>query len=311
LRRWKVTVPDAGEVSASSLAGQSVRQAQAILARAFGAAGIEEPARDARLLLLAALGLSSVDIVRAPDRRLTDADARGIAASASRRLDREPVSRIAGVRGFYGREFRITPATLDPRPCTETVVEAALEVVDEEGWRTRPIRILDIGTGSGALVVSLLAELPLATGTGTDISDEALAVAQANAQRLGVADRATFLNRRSLDGVDGAFDLLVSNPPYIPGSDIAGLEPEVKNFDPRGALDGGPDGLDVYRALAAGLSRCVPDGWALFEVGAGQALSVTALLKEALGSQAGLRQWTDLGGHTRCVAVRTHRYPSP
>jgi release factor glutamine methyltransferase len=291
---------------AVSFAGLSAREAAAALTRALDAGGIEGAARDARLLLIEALGISGTDLLREPERRLSEAEAAKLADFARRRAGHEPVSRILGTRGFYGRCFRITPATLDPRPCTETVVEAALEIVDREGWRARPIRILDIGTGSGALLVTLLAELPLATGVGTDISDAALAIAQDNAERLGVASRATFCKRRTLDGIAETFHLLVSNPPYIPSADIATLAPEVRDFDPLGALDGGTDGLDLYRALAAGLRTCVPAGWALVEVGAGQAPDVEAIFRRA-GGDAVLeaRLWKDLGQHTRCVAVRT------
>ena len=291
---------------AVSFAGLSAREASAALTRALDAGGIEGAARDARLLLIEALGISGTDLLREPERRLSEAEAAKLADFARRRAGHEPVSRILGTRGFYGRCFRITPATLDPRPCTETVVEAALEIVDREGWRARPIRILDIGTGSGALLVTLLAELPLATGVGTDISDAALAIAQDNAERLGVASRATFCKRRTLDGIAETFHLLVSNPPYIPSADIATLAPEVRDFDPLGALDGGTDGLDLYRALAAGLRTCVPAGWALVEVGAGQAPDVEAIFRRA-GGDAVLeaRLWKDLGQHTRCVAVRT------
>lgn len=296
-----------GRLPAPSLAGLSAREAQAALTRAFGAAGIEEPARDARLLTLAALKVSAQDLVRDPEQLLSDKDAAQLAEVALRRLRREPVSRIVGVRGFYGRDFLITPATLDPRPCTETVIEAALEIAEREGYRERPIRILDVGTGSGALLVTLLAELPLAQGLGTDISDEALHAARANAERLGVGGRARFVNRRTLEGVEGPFDMLVSNPPYIPTGDIVSLEPEVSVFDPRAALDGGADGLDIYRALSRGLAAVVSDGWALFEVGAEQAEPVAEMLREALGGAAETRMWTDLGQHRRCVAVRTHR----
>lgn len=291
---------------AVSFAGLSAREASAALTRALDAGGIEGAARDARLLLIEALGISGTDLLREPERRLSEAEAAKLADFARRRAGHEPVSRILGTRGFYGRCFRITPATLDPRPCTETVVEAALEIVDREGWRARPIRILDIGTGSGALLVTLLAELPLATGVGTDISDAALAIAQDNAERLGVASRATFCKRRTLDGIAETFHLLVSNPPYIPTADIATLAPEVRDFDPLGALDGGTDGLDLYRALAAGLRTCVPAGWVLVEVGAGQAPDVEAIFRRA-GGDAVLeaRLWKDLGQHTRCVAVRT------
>src|SRR5690606_29445409 len=158
-----------------------------------------------------------------------------------------------------------------------------------------PIRILDIGTGSGALLVTLLAELPRATGVGTDISAAALAVAEENARRLGVAERATFLERRTLDGIAGTFHLLVSNPPSIPTGDIATLDPDVRDFDPKGALDGGADGLDLYRALAAGLLDRVPSGWAVVEVGAGQAADVAAIFRRTLGPDAlsDIKLWKD------------------
>jgi release factor glutamine methyltransferase len=300
--------PDALGADTGAFAGLTAREAQASLGRLLESAGIEGAARDARLLLLEALGLSATDLVRAPERRVSESEAQRLADFARRRMAHEPVSRIVGTRGFYGRTFRITPATLDPRPCTETVVDAALEVADREGWRERPIRILDVGTGSGALLVTLLAELPLATGVGTDISDGALDAARDNAQRLGVAHRATFLNRRTLDGVEGTFHLLVSNPPYIPTGDIATLAPEVRDFDPTSALDGGADGLDIYRALAQGVDAVVPAGWVLVEVGAGQAAQVEEIFRNAAaGGRAGkdIKLWKDLGQHVRCVAVRT------
>ncbi|MGE0024966.1 MAG: peptide chain release factor N(5)-glutamine methyltransferase [Hyphomicrobium sp.] len=299
--------PKAGEASVV-LAGLTAREAMAALARVLDAAGLDGALRDARLLLLEALSISAVDLLRDPERRLATDEAARLAAFGERRLQREPVSRILGARGFYGRTFHITPATLDPRPCTETLIEAALDLADAEGWRDQPIRIVDIGTGSGALLVTLLAELPLATGVGTDISEEALRGARGNAERLGVAARAEFLNRRTLDGIEGSFHLLISNPPYIPTADIASLQPEVRDFDPRAALDGGADGLDLYRQLAVGLGRIVAAGWALFEVGAGQAEDVAGLLRAALGGSGAppeIRLWTDLGQHTRCVAVRT------
>lgn len=297
--------PGAGLVP---LAGLSAREAMAALTQRLDAAGIERAARDSRLLLLEALAMSGTDLMREPERRISEEEAVRLTDFAARRMAREPVSRILGERGFYGRGFHISPATLDPRPCTETVVDAVLEVAKAEGWQSKPIRILDVGTGSGALLVTLLAELPLATGVGTDIGDAALCVARENAERIGVASRATFLNRHILENVVGPFDIMVSNPPYIPTGDIAGLEPEVKSFDPRSALDGGADGLDFYRALAGGLDRCVPEGWALVEVGAGQADAVEALFRRVGDGPAGLetRTWADLGGHVRCVAVRTH-----
>jgi release factor glutamine methyltransferase len=295
-----------------SYEGLQVREAMARLTRELTEAGIDGAARDARLLLLGALGMTGADLLREPERRVSADDAARIANAAERRRAREPVSRILGERGFFGREFTVTPATLDPRPCTETVIEAVLEIATREGWRERPISILDVGTGSGALLITLLAELPLATGVGTDISEPALVAARANAERHGVAARAEFVARRTLDGVAGPFDLLVSNPPYIPSGDIAGLEPEVRLFDPRGALDGGPDGLDFYRAFAHEADRVVPAGWIVLEVGTGQADDVSRLFRSS-ASQRTVREiqmWQDLGGHARCVAVKTLSYPS-
>lgn len=303
--------PDRGagapEDGGADYAGLVLREAIARLGRVLAEAGIEDPARDARYLVLGALGLSGMDLLRAPERRLGDDEGRRISAIAQRRVAREPVSRILGERGFFGRTFAVTPATLDPRPCTETVIEAVLEIAQAEGWREAPLRILDIGTGTGALLLTLLAELPGAHGVGTDISDGALATAKANAVRLGLADRVEFLNRNGLDGVDGRFDVLVSNPPYIPSGDIAGLDPEVRDFDPRAALDGGADGLVFYRAFATGAKRVVPNGWVFVEVGAGQAEDVARLFSAGGGTE--VRLWRDLGGHTRCVAMKTQNYP--
>lgn len=290
--------------------GLSAREALAALRRLLAEAGIEGAARDARLLLAAALATDAAGLLREPDRRLGAEEGTRLSDLARRRAAHEPVSRILGERGFYGRSFAISPATLDPRPCTETVVEAALEVAALEGWRGKPLRILDIGTGSGALLITLLAELPEATGIGTDVSDGALAAARANAERLGVAPRATFLKRRTFDGVDGVFDLVVSNPPYIPTGDIEALEPDVRDYDPRGALDGGADGLDIYWEIAAGFAeRVTPGGWVLLEVGAGQAEAVERIFRQSAGSAClkRVRMWQDLGQHTRCVAVQTHR----
>lgn len=303
--------PDAS-VDASKLAGLSAREALVVVTRWLdGGGGIEGAARDARLLLLEALGLSGTDLVREPERRVSEREADRLAEFVRRRGAREPVSRILGERGFYGRMFRITQATLDPRPCTETVIEAALEIVDREGWREQPIRIIDIGTGSGALLVTLLAELPHASGVGTDISEDALAVARENAARLGVASRSEFLNRYMFEGVTESFDLLVSNPPYIATGDIASLDPEVREFDPLAALDGGADGLDFYRAIAAELVTIVPAGWGLVEVGAGQSADVEAIFRGPCGGKAvsEVKLWKDLGQHTRCVAARTRCGP--
>jgi release factor glutamine methyltransferase len=290
----------------STFAGLSVRDAAGKLAAKLSGTGVEEPARDARILVASAIGGTLSDLLREPERSLDEAEAERLAHSADRRTAREPVSRILGRRDFFGREFIVGPATLDPRPCSETLVEAVLALADVEGWHTRPIRILDAGTGSGCLLLTLLAEMEQARGVGTDISAGALAVAQENADRLRLSERAEFIEARYLAGAPGTFDLVVSNPPYIPTRDIEGLEPEVRNYEPRAALDGGADGLDAYREIAAGLPRVLPRGWAVFEVGAGQADAVAEILKREQGPLEGeVRQWTDLGGHTRCVAIQT------
>lgn len=281
--------------------GEAALAAQRVLV----AAGIEDAGRDARLLLAAAAGCGTGEIIAHPERRLADEVRERLAAMLVRRAAHEPASRILGVREFYGRPFSLSAATLDPRPDTETLIGVALSIARREGWHDKGIRILDIGTGTGCLLLTLLAELPLATGLGTDISREALATASANAAALGLAERATFEMQDVLAGVSGVFDLVVSNPPYIPSGDIAGLEREVREFDPRAALDGGPDGLDMYRRIAAGLDR-VARGWVVLEVGAGEADAVALVLQQAFVKtrKAELSLHCDLGGHARCVALR-------
>jgi release factor glutamine methyltransferase len=285
----------------------TLRDVTAACARSLAVAGVESAALDARRLVSAALGLAAADFLSAPDRAISQSELRAIEALAARRRAREPVSRILGVREFFGRPFGLSPATLDPRADSETLIELALEIAAEEGWAQRPIRILDIGTGSGCLLVTLLAEMPLAIGVGTDVSAAALETATANAASNGVGDRARFLQRNGFDGIDGPFDLVVCNPPYIPTREIEDLAPEVRDFDPRGALDGGADGLDMYRAIIPRLARIIPSGWVVFEVGAGQAESVAALLRRQAPikhKSTDIRVRTDLGGHTRCVSMK-------
>jgi release factor glutamine methyltransferase len=216
------------------------------------------------------------------------------------------VSRILGRRGFYGRDFVVTGATLDPRPCSETLIDAVLAIAAEEGWKNKPISILDVGTGTGCLALTLISELPEAKGVATDVSREALDVSHINAEQLGLLDRVEFREGRFLDDIDGVFDVLVSNPPYIPSGDIPGLEAEVREFDPRLALDGGADGLGAYREISSGLAKVLPKGWAVFEIGAGQAQDVAAILARDNPSHVEIRYFRDLGGHIRCVAVKTH-----
>jgi release factor glutamine methyltransferase len=269
--------------------------------------GIEEAPRDARLLLGAALGVGQTELILRPDRLLDTGERARFQDLIARRLRHEPVSRILGEREFYGRNFLITPATLDPRPDTETVIDAVLDVVDAEGGRHRPLRILDIGTGTGCLILTLLAEIPGAVGVGIDVSHEAVSVAEANAALLGLHSRCSFRCQAAAQACD-TFDIVVSNPPYIPKGDVAALGPEVRLYDPHLALDGGPDGLEIYRQIARRLEVLVPSGWAFFEVGAGQMKDVTNVLRDALGQRlTAQRVWKDLARHERCVAVKIQK----
>jgi release factor glutamine methyltransferase len=241
-------------------------------------------------------------------RLLTAGEAKSLAEALTRRLAHEPLSRIRGERDFYGRTFAITQAVLDPRPDTETLIDLVLQWADETGGRDRPLDIIDIGTGSGAILITLLAELPRATGLGTDVSPDALVVARSNAVRNAVAGRARFELAHALDGIDGPFDILVSNPPYIPSADVLILEAAVRDYDPAMALDGGPDGLCMYRQIAARAGSVVPSGLIALEVGAGQAADVSRILTENVENRRGT-PWTraDLGGHDRTVALLTQR----
>lgn len=263
-------------------------------------AGIEGAGGDVRRLLAAVLDAPPAAILSEPERPLAEHQLATLGAYVARRARREPVSRILGRRDFYGRPFAITPATLDPRPESETLIAAALQVASEEGWEGP--RILDVGTGSGCLLVTLLCELESASGTGTDISAEALAVARENAERLGVAQRASWLKADLLETVPGHFHMLVANPPYVRSGEIEHLEAEVRDFDPRLALDGGADGLDYYRRLAAGLASVVPRGWVIVEVGYDQADAVRSILA---GTAVETRMHLDVAGKRRCVAAKT------
>jgi release factor glutamine methyltransferase len=282
------------------------------LIAAFRAAGIETPALDARRLAVGCLGIDAIDLLREPERPITSNDRSRLSEAVRRRLAREPVSRILGERAFYGLDLEIDPSTLDPRPDTETLVDGVVALVEQGRvpGGAAP-RILDIGTGSGAILVALLNRLPEAAGLGIDISDRALAVAARNAARHGVSDRARFQRSTWLDGVEGEFDIVVSNPPYIPSREISDLDPDVAAFDPIAALDGGADGLDAYRALAAECPRViVPAGWISVEVGAGQSDDVARLLSATIGRPGGSSQvWADLSGIARCVAIQARPEP--
>jgi release factor glutamine methyltransferase len=282
---------------------ETLSQAFVAAAAALRQAGFDTPELDARLLVCHAARLDhAAYIARARDPLRPEAAAR-LDSAMARRLKREPMSRIAGWREFYGRSFSLGPDALDPRPDTETLIEAALAHVAAMGWRERPLSLLDLGTGTGCILVTLLAELPRATGIGTDRSGGALALAAANAARHGVGHRASFVCADWLDGIGGSFDLILSNPPYIASGEIAGLAEEVAGHDPKLALDGGPDGLDAYRRIAAHAGAVLAaNGRLLVEIGAGQAEAVAHILEAAgfrLDAAQGIRP--DLAGRPRVV----------
>jgi release factor glutamine methyltransferase len=287
-----------------SLQGETKRQAVTAAARLLRQGGAETPELDARLLICHAAGLSHEDYVVGGNEALPPEAAARFAAAIDRRLRGEPVSRILGVREFYGRRFGIDASALDPRPDTETLVAAALQVVDGDRRRQAPLNLLDLGAGSGCILITLLAELPAATGVGVDLDPAALALARKNARGLGVERRARFVASDWLDGIDGAFDIIVCNPPYIATAEIEGLAREVSH-DPRAALDGGADGLAAYRRITCGLKDALrPGGAVLLEVGAGQAEAVRRLLADARLETPGNWLWTDLGGRPRVVGAR-------
>ena len=275
----------------------ALRRATAVLTGTSG----PEAALDARILLEAATNMDRAALLRDGDRPLgADAAAR-FRAMLARRLGGEPVWRILGTREFWGLPFAITPEVLDPRPDTETVVAATLEAV--RGRRGETLRILDLGVGSGAILAALLHELPRAQGWGVDRSIAACRVARRNIEALGLIERALVFNGDWSEALPaGGFDLVVSNPPYIETDVIPTLSPEVQDFDPRSALDGGPDGLGCYRAIMADLPRLLaPGGTAALEIGAGQGAVVAALLADAgLAVRAVHR---DLGGHERALVA--------
>jgi len=283
-------------------AGASIDEAIQLIAQAFKVAGIEEASVDARALLGHALRLDRAQLIAQSDRILEAREIDAVSALSARRLKHEPVARILGHREFWDQMLEMSPAVLVPRPETETVVEAALDFVVRSGRRMEKLRILDIGTGSGALLLALLGELPNATGTGTDISAEAIAVARGNAERNGLAARCTFAACDIAQGVEAPFDLIVSNPPYITRGEIDTLAPEVRDYDPRLALDGGMDGLDAYRALAADAHRLLaPGGSLIVELGAGQERPVAVLFTNAGLRVAGARK--DLAGIPRALSA--------
>lgn len=280
----------------------TVAAARRLVAERLRAAGIETPELDARVLIAHALGSDHAGLAAAAGRSLDATEWEAMTRLTERRLRHEPVARIVGVKEFWSLGLRVDSTTLVPRPETETLVEAALAEIESVGDRTRPLRIADLGTGSGALLLALLSELPNAFGVGTDTSFGALQLARRNARHLRLG-RAAFVVCDFGAALGGTFDLVVANPPYIASDEIATLAPEVRDYDPRVALDGGPDGLDCYRAIAATIPALLkPAGALVVELGAGQAATVGALFSQAGLAPASRR--TDLAGALRALIAR-------
>lgn len=285
---------------------RTLDEVRAATARIFGDAGIGTPALDARLLLCHATGRTHEALIAQGREALAADEAARLQGSVARRLAGEPVSRIKGSREFFGRDFVIGPDTLDPRPDTETLIETALDLLARDGLQDRPLKVLDLGTGSGCILLTLLAELPEAHGIGSDVSEGALQLAAENARRLNLEGRASFVAADWFAGVSGQFDLIVSNPPYIPAGEIPGLALEVAAYDPRAALDGGVDGLAAYRRIAGAAAAFLrPGGHLLVEIGATQAEAVigffgaSGLIVEGDGLRA------DLAGRPRCILAKS------
>ncbi len=289
---------------ADFLAGQTVESARRALTARFKSAGIDSAELDARLLAGAVLGLDLTGLIAATTRIITQDQATCLEDFTQRRLAGEPVARILGVKEFWGLALQLSPATLVPRPDTETVVELALEIERGEQRPDLPRRIADIGTGSGAILLALLSEWREATGVGTDISPQALRTASHNAARLGLAPRAAFVACNYAAALSGMFDLIVSNPPYIRSAEIARLDREVREYDPQRALDGGADGLDAYRALIPQAARLLaPGGTLIVEAGRGQSGPISELMATSGLTPEGPPK-ADLAGIPRAVAGR-------
>lgn len=265
------------------------------------AAGLDTPVLDARLIVQHALGITWDTLYLKDDQPLTEHERGRLVQELGRRAAHEPVSRIVGRRHFWTLDLAVSPDTLDPRADTESLIETVVAAIPD---RTRPLKVLDLGTGTGAILLALLAEYPDATGVGVDISEGALAIAHINADSHGLAARASFARAHWAEGVAGPFDVIVSNPPYIERGDLPGLPPEVREHDPMLALDGGLDGLDAYRALMPVVAALLTaDGLAVLEIGMGQADSVTAIAQRCGLKPAGRK--ADLGGIERALSFKS------
>lgn len=300
-----MTIPLDQRPKSGPYSGLTLNSAKRFLAQQFRTAGLDTPELDARLLVMAATGLDHAELI-ARGTEFTPPDAlEQIRRLSERRLSGEPIDHILGYREFYGRRFNINKDVLSPRPETEGLIEAALGLYDEAD----AINCLDMGTGSGAIIITLLAERTAWTGTASDVSKAALDVARENADNLGVAARLRFQHSswfEGFDGRDGQFDLILSNPPYIDAAHMAALPDEVAGYDPALALFGGADGLEAYRILtrqAQGYLK--PQGWLGLEIGYDQKKAVTDLLLKAGFKDVKCRQ--DLSGHDRVILAQSGR----
>jgi release factor glutamine methyltransferase len=285
-----------------TFAGQSVETARRIVTTLLRAQNIDSAELDARLLTGAVLGLDLTGLISAAKRLLTSGEATQLDHFIQRRTSGEPVARILGAKEFWGLLLQLSVDTLVPRPDTETIVETALELLDASGRRHAPLRIADLGTGSGAILLALLSELPNAIGIATDINLDALRMARHNAAQLGLAGRAHFIACDYASALAEGLDLIVTNPPYIPSAEIAGLDIEVREHDPLRALDGGTDGLDAYRVIAPEAARLLaPGGLLVVEVGHDQSDDVADLMTAAGLTPPGPAK-ADLGGIPRAVS---------
>ncbi len=277
--------------------GAALRAARGSLSEA----GIDDPASEVRLLAQWAFGLSRLELVTRENEPANHAALAVFRTSLRRRIAGEPVHRIMGFREFFGLRLELSAATLEPRPDTETLVELARDLVVARGWADKPLSILDLGTGTGAIALALLSLFKTTRATLTDVARDALATAGKNASLLGLADRVATAGGKWFEPVEGRFDLIVSNPPYIPSAVVSTLDIEVRDHDPLAALDGGADGLDPYRAIAVGAAaHLAPMGVVAVEIGFDQAQDVTAIFAASGFALLELRK--DMGGRDRALA---------
>lgn len=286
---------------ATTAARPDVRSALRDAAAQLSDAGVDTARLDARLLLGHVLGRGTAWLIANPEAPLDAGDRAAFEDLLMRRAAREPLAHVLGMREFWSLPFETGPNVLTPRPDSETLVQAVLDV---EADRSRPLRVLDLGTGSGCLLLAVLSEFPGARGTGVDVSHAALEIARRNAERLGLGARCAWIESNWADVPDAAFDIVISNPPYIETAAIAGLEPEVCDHEPRGALDGGADGCDAYRDLLARAGRWMVDSTRLFlEHGAGQSDAVAAIARANGLRVVGVHK--DLAGRARVIVLRS------